>query len=96
MKVLYLTQWYPHREDAMAGLFVRNHAEAAVLQGVDVCVLYCHPVKANVSGEEMEVVEQETKGVREVYVYHTCHPLTALLRGRDEVFCVGECRMCVK
>lgn len=86
MKVLYLTQWYPHREEAMAGLFVRNHAEAAVCQGVDVCVLYCHPVKENVSGEEMEVVEQETNGVREVYVYHTCHPLTALLRGRDEVF----------
>lgn len=45
MKVLYLTQWYPHRYDAMAGLFVRNHAEAAVRQGVDVCVLYCHPVE---------------------------------------------------
>ena len=39
MKVLYLTQWYPHRYDAMAGLFVRNHAEAAIRQGVDVCVL---------------------------------------------------------
>ena len=86
MKVLYLTQWYPYRDDAMAGLFVRNHAEAAVRQGVEVCVLYCHPVEANASGEEMEVVEQETNGVREVYVYHTCHALTALWRGRDEVF----------
>ena len=86
MKVLYLTQWYPYRDDAMAGLFVRNHAEAAVRQGVDVCVLYCHPVESNASGEEMEVVEQKTNGVREVYVYHTCHALTALWRGRDEVF----------
>ena len=85
MKVLYLTQWYPHRYDAMAGLFVRNHAEAAVRQGVDVCVLYCHPVERIETGEVMEVVEQETNGVREVYVYHTCHALRALWRGRDEV-----------
>ena len=85
MKVLYLTQWYPHRYDAMAGLFVRNHAEAAVRQGVDVCVLYCHPVEQTETGEAMEVVEQETNGVREVYVYHTCHALRALWRGRDEV-----------
>ena len=85
MKVLYLTQWYPHRYDAMAGLFVRNHAEAAVRQGVDVCVLYCHPVERIETGEAMEVVEQETNGVREVYVYHTCHALRALWRGRDEV-----------
>ena len=86
MKVLYLTQWYPHRYDAMAGLFVRNHAEAAVRQGIDVCVLYCHPVSENPSGEEIEVVEQTTNRVREVYVYHTCSAFTALLRGRDEVF----------
>ena len=85
MKVLYLTQWYPHRYDAMAGLFVRNHAEAVVRQGVDVCVLYLHPVAESASGEAMEVVEQETNGVREVYVYHTCHALRALWRGRDEV-----------
>lgn len=85
MKVLYLTQWYPHRYDAMAGLFVRNHAEAAVRQDVDVCVLYCHPVERTETGEAMEVVEQETNGVREVYVYHTCHALRALWNGRDEV-----------
>ena len=85
MKVLYLTQWYPHRYDAMAGLFVRNHAEAAVRQGVDVCVLYCHPVERTETGEAIEVVEQETNGVREVYVYHSCHPMRALRHGRDAV-----------
>ena len=85
MKVLFLTQWYPHRYDAMAGLFVRNHAEAAVRQGVDVCVLYCHPVERTETGETMEIVEQETNGVHEVYVYHSCHPMRALRHGRDEV-----------
>ena len=86
MKVLYLTQWYPNRYDSMAGLFVRNHAEAAVRQGVDVCVLYCHPVERIKKGAEMEVVETQTNGVHEIYVYHSCHPLRALWRGRDKVF----------
>jgi len=27
-KVLFLSAWYPNRYDAMAGLFVRKHAEA--------------------------------------------------------------------
>ena len=90
MKVLFLTQWYPNRYDDMAGLFVRNHAEAVVRQGVDVCVLYCHPVEphqlADLAGEEFQVVEQTTNGVREIYVYHSGSALTALLRGRDELF----------
>lgn len=79
MKVLFLTQWYPHRYDNMAGLFVRNHAEAVARQGIDVCVLYCHPDSST------EIVDQTTNGVREIYLYHTCHPLKALLRGRNEV-----------
>ena len=85
MKILYLTQWYPNRYDAMAGLFVRNHAEAAARQGLDVCVLYCHPVDTNPSGEDLEVIEQTTNGVREIYIYHTGNPFRALWRGRDEV-----------
>ena len=40
-KVLFLSAWYPNRYDAMAGLFVRKHAEA-VGQYADVCVLYLH------------------------------------------------------
>ena len=40
MKILYLTEWYPHRYDPMPGLFVRKHAAASVRQGLDVCVLF--------------------------------------------------------
>lgn len=40
MKVLYLSAWYPTARDAMAGLFVQKHAEAAKQQGADVRVLY--------------------------------------------------------
>ena len=89
MKVLYLTQWYPHRYDAMMGLFVRNHAKAAVREGVDVCVLYCHPVAKELlpdaDEEGIEVVDQTTEGVREVYIYHSCNALKALTKGREEV-----------
>ncbi|MEE1089862.1 MAG: hypothetical protein UH103_00395, partial [Paludibacteraceae bacterium] len=38
-KVLFLTPWYPHRYDAMSGLFVRKHAQAVARQGVEVGVL---------------------------------------------------------
>ncbi len=66
MKVLYLAEWYPHRYDAMMGLFVRKHAEAVVRQGVEVAVLYVHPDQ-RVS--ENEIVAQTTHGVEEFYVY---------------------------
>lgn len=40
MKVLFLSAWYPTERDAMAGLFVKKHAEAVMQQGHDVRVLY--------------------------------------------------------
>lgn len=40
MKALFLSAWYPTKRDAMAGLFVRKHAEAVAQQGVDVRVLF--------------------------------------------------------
>ena len=69
MKVLFLSEWYPHRYDAMAGLFVRKHAQAVVRQGVEVTVLYMHLDK-HIHKEEL--IEQVTDGVREVYVYYPC------------------------
>lgn len=82
MKVLFLTAWYPHRYDAMAGLFVRKHAEAVARQGVDVCVLYLHKDN-NINREE--IVEQTTATVREIYVYYPAVYLKALHRGWQEV-----------
>ena len=78
MKVLFLTEWYPHRYDAMVGLFVRKHAEAVARQGVDVCVLYLLKDKHI---QRNEVVEQTTNGVREIYVYYPKFYLRALRQG---------------
>ncbi len=69
MKVLYLSEWYPHRYDAMAGLFVRKHAQAVARQGVEVTVLYLHLDK-HIHREEL--IEQVSDGVKEVYVYYPC------------------------
>lgn len=84
MKVLYLSEWYPHRYDAMAGLFVRKHAQAVVRQGVEVTVLYLH-LDCNIRKEEL--VEQVTDGVREIYVYypHTYGYLRAYRHGYQHI-----------
>ena len=63
MKVLFITPWYPHRYDAMSGLFVRKHAQAVARQGVEVGVVsvcYC---------DKNESVDEEVEGVREVVIY---------------------------
>ena len=78
MKVLFLATWYPHRYDDMAGLFVRKHAEALVRQGMDVCVLYIHEDHAV---KQIEMVEQKTHGIHEVYVYTPRNFLRALWQG---------------
>ena len=65
MNVLFLSAWYPNRYDAMAGLFVRKHAEA-VSRHTGVCVLYLH---ADENINRFEIVEQYFGKVKEVYVY---------------------------
>lgn len=82
MKVLYLTEWYPHRYDAMPGLFVRKHAAAAVRQGAEVCVLY---FLKDENACTLEIEEQTTDGIREIYVYYHCHFLKAMKNGWKEV-----------
>ena len=70
MKVLYVSEWYPHRYDAMSGLFVRKHAQSVAFQEVDVCVLYVYPTEDKSFTSLHEIVDQHTSLVREVYVYY--------------------------
>lgn len=76
MKVLFLTPWYPHRHDAMVGLFVRKHAQAVARQGVDVGVLSIHNFFATGSKTfssqcimHNEIEDKVVEGVREVVIY---------------------------
>ena len=66
MKVLFLPAWYPHRRDAMCGLFVRKHAQA-VARYADVHVLYMQ----SEPGLERRCYEEQCSGrVTEHYVYY--------------------------
>lgn len=78
IKVLYLSEWYPHRYDNASGRFVRGHAISAVKQGVDVCVLYLYKVP---KGDPTAFFEQQTEGVKEVYSYYQGSYLSALRQG---------------
>ena len=78
MKALYLSEWYPHRYDAMAGLFVQKHAIAVAGQGVDVCVLYLHH---DTQIKQLEITDNTHDGIREVIVYYPKGYLAALRKG---------------
>lgn len=78
MKVLFLSEWYPHRYDAMAGLFVRKHAQSVARMGDDVCVLYLH------KDDKIRVAETEVKrenGIIEIYVYYPDNYMSAARKG---------------
>jgi glycosyltransferase involved in cell wall biosynthesis len=66
IKVLFLSAWYPNRYDAMAGLFVRKHAEAVSLY-CDVTVLYVHGDK-NI--DTFEVVKHKHGVIDEITIYY--------------------------
>lgn len=70
MKVLFISAWYPNRDDNMSGLFVRKHAEAVQLYA-DVKVLYVHPDK-NIGN--FEIVDQMHNDLNEVIVYYPISP----------------------
>lgn len=70
IKSLFLSAWYPNRQDAMSGLFVRKHAEAVALFG-DVTVLYFH---ADPQITKFEIVKQHVnEHLREIIVYYPNH-----------------------
>ena len=65
IKVLFISQWYPHRSDPMFGLFVQKHAEAASIYA-NVACLYVHP-DATITKPEVQITSE--KGFQEIRVY---------------------------
>jgi glycosyltransferase involved in cell wall biosynthesis len=65
-KVLFISAWYPHKYDPMAGLFVRKHA-AAVSLYCDVRVLYVH---ADESIDFFKIEENTNSNPKEIIVYY--------------------------
>ncbi len=66
MRVLFISQWYPHRYDAMEGLFVRKHAEAVSLHA-DVCVLFVYDDEKI---KKTEIIKNLYNSVTEYTIYY--------------------------
>lgn len=66
MKVLFLSAWYPHKYDAMDGLFVRKHASSVALYN-DVAVLF---IKADPKIKKAVVEKTKSGEVEEYYIYY--------------------------
>lgn len=75
MNILFLTPWYPNRNDAMDGLFVRKHAQA-VRRFVDNVELIC--LKPN-ENNPIEASEETIEGVHEIVVYYP-NPKNSILK----------------
>jgi len=65
-KILFLPKWYPHRQDPMPGLFVKNQAEA-VYRFCDVAVLYVHGDRDCPNSYEVDFTEENNVIVVRVY-----------------------------
>jgi glycosyltransferase involved in cell wall biosynthesis len=63
LKVLFVTSWYPNKEDAVSGIFIKRHA-IAVSKYCDVAILYVH---LGAFDEGIDVIEEN--GILEVMVY---------------------------
>ncbi len=65
MNVLFISAWYPNRNDAMSGLFVRKHASAAAL----FCNVQVLHVQFDANITKSEIVENRFDNIIETYVY---------------------------
>ena len=94
MKVLFLTPWYPHRYDAMSGLFVRKHAQAVARQGVEVTVLsqclvdelLLNEEQISILNSQFSIKEKEVEGVKEVVLYTNKSGFFAELQGLKKLW----------
>jgi glycosyltransferase involved in cell wall biosynthesis len=67
MKVLYLASWYPNRMQALKGIFVRRHAQAAArFCGVTVLAAF----EDRSMKRRFEISDTVTDGIREIIVYY--------------------------
>ncbi|MDO4190537.1 MAG: glycosyltransferase [Bacteroidales bacterium] len=89
MKILFLSAWYPHRYDAMAGLFVQKHA-LAISQSEDVTVLYLHPDEHITT---TEITQTRNGKLNEIIVYYPVNNTTAL---RKLTKAIGFCKAFLK
>lgn len=69
LRILFISRWYPNKEDPMPGLFVRRHA-LAVARYAEVSVLYVHTLAPGNTDIQPGVYFDESLGISEVSVYY--------------------------
>lgn len=77
LKVLFITAWYPTKEQPVGNVFVREHAKAVQLYD-DVVVLHCAGSDAKIKGlwrMEQESDESLTEGIPTYRVWHKPLPI---------------------
>jgi glycosyltransferase involved in cell wall biosynthesis len=77
LKVLFITAWYPTKEQPVAGMFVREHAKAVRLYD-DVVILHCAGLDPNLKGLwrlEQETDESLTEGIPTYRVWYRRSPV---------------------
>jgi hypothetical protein len=66
LKVLFLTSWYPNKDNLMSGIFIKRHAQA-VSKYCDVCVLYIHGNQHRKKASVEFSIEDSIKTIRVYY-----------------------------
>jgi len=69
LKILFLPAWYPSKKNQVAGVFVREHAQAVALYN-DVIVLYNERVEKHVKGLYKIVSDKTEDGIRTIRIRH--------------------------
>lgn len=67
MRILFITAWYPNKNNSAAGVFVREHAKAVYMSGDDVVVMYAEKAKAPFKGL-YKIIETIEEGIRTIRI----------------------------
>ncbi len=74
LKILFLPAWYPSEKNQVAGVFVREHAQAVALYN-EVTVLYNEGAEKHVKGLYKIVSDKTEDGIRTMRIRHKKSPI---------------------
>ena len=74
LRILFLPAWYPSEEHPVAGVFIREHAQAASLHN-DVVVLYSEETGQGLKGLSKTISDKIEDGIRTIRIKHKKSPI---------------------
>lgn len=67
LKILFITKWYPDKEDPQFGVFIQKHAQAVALYA-EVAVLFIAPLNPEFHSTDFYI--SDVCGVRQYFIYY--------------------------